>query len=107
MEEFTNYVMAQSKKSEVDIRKELYGNIVISGGTTLISGFQERLLKEVKALAPTAIQSKVKVFSPEERKYSVWIGGSILSCISTFNAMWITKDEYSEYGSSIVSKKCF
>jgi len=95
------------QKSEVDIRKELYGNIVISGGTTLISGFQERLLKEVKALAPTAIQSKVKVFSPEERKYSVWIGGSILTCIKTFDSMWITKDEYSEYGATIVSKKCF
>jgi len=92
-------------KCDVDIRKELYGNIVLSGGTTMFPGIAERLHKEMTALAPAAI--KVKVVAPPERKYSVWIGGSILSSLSTFQQMWITKEEYDESGPSIVHRKCF
>jgi len=69
-------------KCDVDVRKDLYGNIVLSGGTTMFSGIAERLNKEVVALAPSTV--KIKVVAPAERKYSVWIGGSILSSLSTF-----------------------
>ena len=50
---------------------------------------------------------KVKVVAPQERKFLVWIGGSILSSLSTFQTMWITKAEYEEHGAGIVHKKCF
>jgi actin-related protein len=50
---------------------------------------------------------KVKVVAPQERKFLVWIGGSILSSLSTFQTMWITKAEYQETGSTIVHRKCF
>merc|ERR1712142_1461772 len=66
-------------KCDVDIRKDLYANIVLSGGSTMYSGIQERLDKEVVALAPPSM--KIKVVAPPERKYSVWIGGSILSSL--------------------------
>jgi len=92
-------------KCDVDIRKDLYGNTVLSGGTTMYDGIADRLTKELTALAPAAI--KVKVVAPPERKYSVWIGGSILSSLSTFQQMWITKDEYDDSGPSIVHRKCF
>jgi len=69
-------------KCDVDIRKDLYGNIVLSGGTTMFPGIAERMNKEVTALAPQSM--KVKVVAPPERKFSVWIGGSILSSLSTF-----------------------
>jgi len=92
-------------KCDVDIRKELYGNIVLSGGSTMFPGIAERLHKEMTSLAPAAI--KVKVVAPPERKYSVWIGGSILSSLSTFQQMWISKEEYDESGPSIVHRKCF
>ena len=91
-------------KSAIDIRKELYGNVVLSGGTTMYPGISERLHKEMTLLAPAAIN--VKVVAPPERKYSAWIGGSILSALSTFQQMWITKDEYEEHGPSIVHRKC-
>ena len=39
--------------------------------------------------------------------YSVWIGGSILASLSTFQQMWISKQEYDECGPSIVHRKCF
>jgi len=92
-------------KCDVDIRKDLYNNIVMSGGTTMYPGIPERLSKEVTALAPTTM--KIKVVAPAERKFLVWIGGSILSSLSTFQTMWITKAEYHEAGASIVHRKCF
>jgi len=69
-------------KCDVDVRKDLYGNIVMSGGTTMFTGISERVSKEIVSLAPTTM--KIKVVAPPERKYSVWIGGSILSSLSTF-----------------------
>jgi len=92
-------------KCDVDIRKDLYANIVLSGGTTMFSGIGERMDKEITALAPPTM--KVKVVAPPERKYSVWIGGSILASLSTFQQMWIAKEEYDESGPGIVHRKCF
>jgi len=92
-------------KCDVDIRKDLYSNIVLSGGTTMFTGIGERMTKELTALAPSTM--KIKVVAPPERKYSVWIGGSILSSLSTFQQMWISKSEYDEAGPTIVHRKCF
>jgi len=91
-------------KCDVDIRKDLYANIVLSGGSTMYVGIAERMSKEVTALAPSTM--KIKIVAPPERKYSVWIGGSILASLSTFANMWITKDEYDESGPAIVHRKC-
>merc|ERR1712126_433757 len=92
-------------KCDVDIRKDLYANVVLSGGTTMFQGIGERMTKELTALAPSTM--KIKVVAPPERKYSVWIGGSILSSLSTFQQMWISKGEYDESGPTIVHRKCF
>ncbi|KAF4677984.1 Actin, aortic smooth muscle [Perkinsus olseni] len=92
-------------KCDLDIRKDLYANVVLSGGTTMFSGIRERMGKELTALAPSTM--KIKVVAPPERKYSVWIGGSTLASLSTFQQMWITKEEYDEVGPTIVHRKCF
>ncbi len=92
-------------KCDVDIRRDLYANIVMSGGTTMYPGIAERMTKELTALAPSTM--KIKVVAPPERKYSVWIGGSILASLSTFQQMWISKAEYDESGPQIVHRKCF
>jgi len=92
-------------KCDVDIRKDLYANIVLSGGTSMFDGMADRMQKEITALAPSSM--KIKIVAPPERKYSVWIGGSILASLSTFQQMWITKQEYDESGPSIVHRKCF
>ncbi|URD84326.1 ACTIN [Musa troglodytarum] len=65
----------------------------------------DRMSKEITALAPSSM--KIKVVAPPERKYSVWIGGSILASLSTFQQMWISKGEYEESGPAIVHRKCF
>ena len=90
-----------------DIRKDLYGNIILSGGTTMFRGMKERLEKEIRKLAPPTMKNKVKVIAPPERKDSVWIGGSILASLSTFQNMWVTKEDYDESGPAIVHRKCF
>ncbi|XP_067677697.1 uncharacterized protein [Haliotis asinina] len=92
-------------KCDVDIRKDLYANTVLSGGTTMFPGIADRMQKEITSLAPSTM--KIKIIAPPERKYSVWIGGSILASLSTFQQMWISKQEYDESGPSIVHRKCF
>jgi len=91
-------------KCDVDIRKDLYANTVLSGGTTMFTGLDTRLNKEMVAQAPGTMT--IKIVAPPERKYSVWIGGSILASLSTFEDMWVKKDEYDESGPSIVHRKC-
>ncbi|KYQ91368.1 actin [Tieghemostelium lacteum] len=92
-------------KCDIDVRKDLYQNIVLSGGSTMFPGIVDRMQKEIVQLAPSSM--KVKVIAPPERKYSVWIGGSILASLSTFGQMWVSRDEYNECGPSVVHRKCF
>eukprot|EP01083_Nonionella_stella_P021559 59767_1 len=92
-------------KCDVDLKRDWYGNIVLSGGSTMFPQIETRLTKELAACVPASVA--VKVIAPPERKYSVWIGGSILSSLSTFPQMWISKMEYDESGPGIVHRKCF
>ncbi|EFP04559.1 hypothetical protein CRE_31323 [Caenorhabditis remanei] len=92
-------------KSDFDTRKDLYANTLLSGGTTMYLGIADRMQKEITALAPSTM--KIGVNAPPERKYSVWIGGSMLASLSTFQQMCISKQEYDESGPSIVHRMCF
>jgi actin len=93
------------QKCDIDVRRDLFANIVLSGGTTMYRGLPERLSKEVKTLVSAGVD--VNVVAPPERKYSVWIGGSILSSLTTFQSQWVHKSEYDESGAGIVHQKCF
>ncbi|CAF1026212.1 unnamed protein product [Rotaria sordida] len=90
---------------DIDIRRELLNNIVLSGGSTMFLNIHERLQNEIVRMTPTSV--KIKIIAPPQRKYSVWIGGSILSTLSTFQHLWLTKQDYNEYGSTIVHRRCF
>ncbi|RKP00137.1 hypothetical protein CXG81DRAFT_30035 [Caulochytrium protostelioides] len=92
------------EKADIDLRKSLYGNMVLSGGTTLTRGFGDRLLSEIKGIHQKSQQTKLKIFAPPERKYSTWLGGSILAALSTFRKMWVSADEYQE-DPDIIHKK--
>jgi actin len=80
---------ASISKCDIDVRKDLLANIVLSGGSTMFPKIENRLTKELELLSPRG--SKIKVTAPPERKFSVWIGGSILSSLASFQDMWITK----------------
>eukprot|EP01105_Mastigella_eilhardi_P023908 TRINITY_DN6113_c0_g1_i1.p1 TRINITY_DN6113_c0_g1~~TRINITY_DN6113_c0_g1_i1.p1 ORF type:complete len:1182 (-),score=308.16 TRINITY_DN6113_c0_g1_i1:54-3599(-) len=92
-------------KCDVDVRKDMYSNIVMAGGSSMFPGLAERMQKEMINLAPSSM--KVKIIAPPERKYSSWIGGSILASLSTFQQLWISKEEYDETGPAVVHRKCF
>jgi len=89
---------------DLDVRKDLYENIILSGGSTLYEGLPDRVEAEVDKMCPQ--QGVVKVIATKDRYYSVWTGGSTLSSLSTFESQWITKDEYEENGAEIVHRKC-
>eukprot|EP01068_Selenidium_serpulae_P009602 Selendium_serpulae@DN5272_c0_g2_i1.p1 len=81
-------------KADLDLRKAFYSQIVLSGGSTLFAGFGDRLLNEVRKLAPKDI--KIRISAPPDRKMSTWLGGSILASLATFKKMWVSKQEYEE-----------
>ncbi|CAG0901678.1 unnamed protein product [Cyprideis torosa] len=91
-------------KCPIDSRELLYENIVLSGGTTLLPGIAARMQRELISLAPSMVR-RIKIIAPPERKYSAWIGGSILAS-NIAQQKWITKQEYDESGPSIVHRKC-
>ena len=93
------------QKCDVDIRKDLYESSLLSGGSTMFRGIADRVAREIAGLAPPSM--KIKIVAPPERKYSVWIGGSILASLSTFQAMWISRQEYDLHGPTIVHKMFF
>ena len=93
-------------KCDVDLRKELYGGVVLTGGGSLFAGLKERLEKELQAGAPAALRVKVLASaSTQERKYGVWLGGSILASLGSFQQLWMSKAEYEEHGASYIHKK--
>lgn len=90
---------------DLDVRKALWENVVLSGGSTMFNNYPERLLQELKTLAPPSIN--VKVIGQPDRKFAVFVGAASLSSLSSFQNSWITKPEYDENGSAIVHRKCF
>lgn len=93
MPAFHELIYQSIMKCDLDVRKDLYANIVLSGGSSMFPGMEERCQKELQILLPPT--TNVKVIGNAERQFLPWIGGSILSSLSTFQAMWITKSEYS------------
>jgi actin-related protein len=91
-------------KCDRNMKRDLFANIILSGGNTLYPGLDIRLQKEIKPIAP--IRTDIKVIAPLDREHSAWIGGSIITSYSSFQSKWVTKDEYDEYGPSIMHRKC-
>ena len=95
---------ASVQAADIDVRKELCKNIILSGGSTMYEGIADRLKNELVNKAPSG--AKIKVVAAADRKYTVWKGGSTLASLSTFASSWVTADEYGEHGASIIHRKC-
>jgi len=92
-------------KCDLDIRRTLFQQVILAGGSTMFDGLGDRLLSEVRKLAPR--NTKIKIWAPPERILSTWIGGSILASLATFKNMWISKKEWEEQGKSAIVRKTF
>ncbi|XP_067824800.1 actin-5-like [Heptranchias perlo] len=93
------------KRVQPQVRQLMYNNVLLSGGSTLFDGFNFRFCKEIFALAPGDI--KTKIHSVPERKYAVWIGGSILASLHAFQSLWVRQEDYKERGPFIVHRRCY
>ena len=92
-------------KCDTDIQKTLYGEIVLSGGTTLFQGLDDRLLRELEQLASKG--TPIKITAPPDRWFSTWIGASIVTSLSSFKQMWVTSADFKEFGTSVIQRRCF
>lgn len=100
-------VIESINKCDVDIRRELFSSILLSGGTASMQQLKERLEKDLLEESPQAARVKVLASgNATERRFSVWIGGSILASLGSFQQMWFSKAEYEEHGSSYIQRKC-
>lgn len=98
-------VFCSITKCDANIQNNLYGEIVLSGGTTLFQGLDDRLLKELEQLASKG--TPIKITAPPDRWFSTWIGASIVTSLSSFKQMWVTSSDFKEFGTSVVQRRCF
>uniref|UniRef100_A0A9J7Y0F1 Si:ch211-241j12.3 n=1 Tax=Cyprinus carpio carpio TaxID=630221 RepID=A0A9J7Y0F1_CYPCA len=92
-------------QSDIDLRRSFVGNVLLSGGNTLLPGLPARLRQEMRLLCPADLS--VSVSSPSDRDFSVWRGGAALANMADLSSAWISADEYEEFGPQIVFRKCF
>lgn len=83
---------------DADLRREMLTNIILCGGGSLTSGMIERLHAEVTRLVPSTFKVRFTTVTKIERQFSVFIGGSILASLGSFQQMWVSKREYDEVG---------
>lgn len=94
-------------RCDIDIRREMFGGVVLTGAGSLFPNLKERLERELQEACPATVKLKLLASaSTPERKYSVWLGGSILASLGSFQQMWMSKAEYEEHGAAYVNKKC-
>ncbi|CAI9181072.1 unnamed protein product [Rangifer tarandus platyrhynchus] len=98
-------VSSSIMKCDTDIQKNLFAEIVLSGGTTLFPGLEERLMKELEQLAFRG--TPIKITASPDRCFSAWIGASIMTSLSSFKQMWITSADFMEFGACVVQRRCF
>ncbi len=89
---------------DIHVRPSMYENIVLSGGSTMIPNFRERLEKELKEIAPAAAKDKIQVTAPENRLYAVWQGGAILASLPAFKKLVVTQKEWRETGPEAIHR---
>lgn len=103
-ESMPDLVWSSIQDCEIEVRPDLTKNIIMSGGSTMFEGIPDRLHQEIKQRAPAG--SDVRVTAANDRKFAVWKGASTLANLETFSPNWVTREEYEEYGSAIVLRKC-
>jgi len=105
---FADVLVKSVQLTDVDSMPTLYNNVVLTGGTTLLTGFNDRLIAEVTKKIPQNVRVKLMyVKGTTERRHSPWIGGSILTSLGTFQRMWFSKQEYEDGGKALIHRKCF
>merc|ERR1712150_363927 len=88
----------------VGMRRGVLKNAILVGGGSLLTGLSDRLHAELNETLPSAFKVRFATSSQFEKAFSVWLGGSILSCLGSFQQLWISRKEYEEHGSAIADR---
>ena len=89
-------------KSDIDLRSTFFSQVVLAGGSTLLSGFGDRMLYEVRSRSPS--HTKIRISAPPDRVNSAFVGGSILGSLATFKSMWTSQTDYEEHGVNVLHR---
>lgn len=107
-ESLPNIIDSVIQSCPIDCRRALYGNIVLSGGTTMFKDLSKRIQRDLKIITDERLKEgggtsfiKVNVVAHENQKYAVWNGGSLLASMDQFSSFCHSKKDYEEYGASI------
>ena len=90
-------ILNSINECDISTRKELFNNIILTGGNTFIKGFETRLKKEIDEIK----KRNCGIISLKERNYAAWIGASGISSLSNFKNKWISRNEYFENGGKL------
>lgn len=88
------------------LTKMLWKNIIVSGGSTVIPGFADRLKADIEKRAPEAVRKDIQIVQDSQRKLSAWIGASMLASLNTFDMLKVSRQEFLE-SESLLHRKYF
>ena len=93
-------------KCDANVREELFANIVLTGATSVLPGLGDRIVNGLRKLVPDSVVVQIAQTSDHQKKNGVFIGASLLSQEKDFMSRCIVKDEYDEFGPTLIHKKC-
>ena len=87
-------------------RPRLLSNIMLTGGNSLLPGLAERLQSELRAQLQKGPgnwgkKAVVRVQAQEGRENFTWDGGAHLCSLSSFQRLWLTRQDYMETGATL------
>jgi len=92
--------------ADVDIRKDLAGSILLTGGCAVTPNLEKRLSLELSRTVSSAYKPKVVASKFDvERQCAAWIGASVLTSLGSFQQLWLSKTEYDEYGGTLAIQR--
>ena len=95
----TELIYESIMKTEIDLRRTMWRNVVLCGGNTMFEGLQTRLINQLSKISPKSVD--VKVVAMAHRKYCVWMGSAVLANLPRKH--WLTQKQWEEIGASRIS----
>ena len=101
---FDEMVFNSISKADINIKNKLYNTVILTGGNVLFRGMEEKMKGNLEKRAPKHMEIKLRINNNPQ--ISCWNGGNIISSLSSFRKMWVTKNDWTEKGKKIVQDKC-
>lgn len=91
---------------DIDTRSALLGNVILTGGGSLLDKLPDRLQADLQAMYPNPRVRVIAASGRAERMFASWMGGSVLGSLGSWHQMWVSRGEYEEVGAGVVGRRC-